>query len=109
MPTKLMSAVSEVDQTLLLKKLPLKIMASEQIINEINKIFIKILEDDSIVLNDNTTTNDIDAWDSLNHIQIITAIEKHYKIRFELNELLNFKDVGDLCNGIQKKIIKNKI
>ena len=83
-------------------------MASEQIINEINKIFIEILEDDSIVLNEHTTTKDIDAWDSLNHIQIITAIEKYYKIRFELNELLNFKNVGDLCDGVQKKMeVKN--
>lgn len=79
-------------------------MALEQIINDIHKIFIKILEDDSIVLNDNTTKDDIDAWDSLNHIQIITAIEKNYKIRFELNELLNFKNIGDLCNGIEKKL-----
>ena len=79
-------------------------MTSDQIIKEITKIFIGILEDDSIVLNEHTTTNDIDAWDSLNHIQIITAIEKYYKIRFDLNDLLNFKNVGDLCNGIQKNL-----
>lgn len=79
-------------------------MTSDKTIKEITKIFIKILEDDSIVLNEHTTTNDIDAWDSLNHIQIITAIEKYYKIRFELNDLLNFKNVGDLCHGIQQKL-----
>ena len=73
-------------------------------INEVNEIFIKILDDHSIVLNENTTTDDIDAWDSLNHIQIIIAIEKNYKIRFNLNELLNFKNVGDLCNGIENKL-----
>lgn len=80
------------------------VMVSEQIITEINKIFIKILEDKSIILNENTTTNDVAAWDSLNHIQIITAIEKYYKIRFDLNDLLNFKNVGDLCDGVQKKL-----
>jgi len=79
-------------------------MASEQIIKEITSIFTRILEDDSISLNEHTTINDVDAWNSLNHIQIITAIEKHYKIRFELNELLNFKNVGDLSDGIQKKL-----
>ena len=83
-------------------------MTSDQIIKGITKIFIGILEDDSIILNEHTTTNDITAWDSLNHIQIITAIEKHYKIRFELNELLNFKNVGDLCYSVQKKMeVKN--
>jgi acyl carrier protein len=79
-------------------------MEQDEIIKEVNKIFIDIFEDKSIVLNENTTTSDIEAWDSLNHIQMITAVEKYYKIRFELNDLLNFKNVGDLCRGIQGKI-----
>jgi acyl carrier protein len=79
-------------------------MEQDELIKQVNKIFIDIFEDESIVLNEHTTTSDIEAWDSLNHIQMITAVEKHYKIRFELNDLLNFKNVGDLCRGIQRKI-----
>ena len=79
-------------------------MEQDELIKQVNKIFIDIFEDKSIVLNEHTTTSDIEAWDSLNHIQMITAVEKHYKIRFELNDLLNFKNVGDLCRGIQRKI-----
>lgn len=79
-------------------------MEQKELLSEINKIFIDVFDDESIVLNEHTTTTDIEAWDSLNHIQMITAVEKHYKIRFELNDLLNFKDVGDLCRGIQEKI-----
>lgn len=79
-------------------------MEQEKLIKDLTKIFIDIFEDDSISLNDNTTTSDIEAWDSLNHIQMITAVEKHFKIHFDLNELLNFKNIGDLCNGIQKRI-----
>ena len=79
-------------------------MERTAIIKEVNSIFIDLFEDESIVLNENTTTDDVEAWDSLNHIQMITVVEKHYKIRFELNDLLNFKNVGDLCRGIEKKI-----
>ena len=79
-------------------------MNKEQLLKELNTIFIDIFEDDSILLEDTTTTDDIESWDSLNHIQMITAIEKRYKIRFDLNELLNFKNVGDLCNGVLKAI-----
>ena len=79
-------------------------MEHEKLIKELNKIFIDIFEDDSILLNEHTTTSDIEAWDSLNHIHMITAVEKYYKIRFGLNELLNFKNVGDLCKAIQGKI-----
>ena len=79
-------------------------MKQDQFIKELNKIFIDIFEDNSILINEHTTTSDVEAWDSLNHIQMITAVEKHYKIRFELNELLNFKNVGDLCVAIKSKI-----
>lgn len=79
-------------------------MEQEKLIKDLTKIFIDVFEDDSISLDENTTTSDIEAWDSLNHIQMITAVEKHFKIHFDLNELLNFKNIGDLCNGIQEKI-----
>lgn len=75
-------------------------MTKEEIVKEVNKIFIEVFDDKSIIVNDSTTTSDIDAWDSLNHIQMITAVEKHFKIRFKINDLLNFKNVGDLCRGI---------
>jgi acyl carrier protein len=78
-------------------------MDQDKLLKDLNKIFIDVFEDDSIQLNENTTTSDIAAWDSLNHIQMITAVEKHYKIRFNLNELLNFRNVGDLCKSIQEK------
>ncbi len=79
-------------------------METNEIIKQINEIFIDIMEDDSIVLNESTSAADIEAWDSLNHIQIITAIEKHYNIRFDLDDLLNFENVGDLCKGIKDKL-----
>jgi acyl carrier protein len=80
-----------------------QIMEQDLLLNDLNKIFIDVFEDESIKLNENTTTTDIESWDSLNHIQMITAVEKHYKIRFNLNELLNFRNVGDLCRSIQAK------
>lgn len=79
-------------------------MEHEAILKELNDIFITVFEDDSIVLQNQTTTEDVPAWDSLNHIQMITAVEKHYQIRFDLNDLLNFKNVGDLCDGIKERI-----
>lgn len=78
-------------------------MNEDEILKDINKIFIDVFEDNSIVLTETTTTSDLEAWDSLNHIKMITAVEKHYKIRFSLNELLNFRNVGDLCRSIQAK------
>jgi len=79
-------------------------MELQEVIKHVNRIFIELFEDDTIVLDENSDTSSIEAWDSLNHIQIITAIEKHFKIRFDLNDLLNFQNIGDLCRGVQVKI-----
>lgn len=79
-------------------------MTLNEILRQVNNIFIDLFGDESIVLDELSDTNTIDAWDSLNHIQVITAIEKFYKIRFELNDLLNFQNIGDVCRGIQSKL-----
>lgn len=79
-------------------------MDEKAILKQVNSIFIDVFDDKSILLKENTTTDDVEAWDSLNHIKMITAVEKHFKIRFKLNELLNFANVGDLCKGIYRKL-----
>lgn len=79
-------------------------MEITDILKQVNDIFIDLFEDENIVLDELSDTSTVEAWDSLNHIQVITAVEKHFKIRFELNDLLNFQNVGDLCRGIQSKL-----
>lgn len=79
-------------------------MKPEEIIKQVNQIFITILDDEDIVLNEETTANDVDDWDSLTHIQLIVAIEKHFKIKFLASEIQKWKNVGDLCNSIQTRL-----
>jgi acyl carrier protein len=79
-------------------------MSSNEILAECNKIFIDQLDNTGIVLKRETTAADIEEWDSLTHIQIIVAVEKHFKIRFSSMEIPGFKSVGDMCDAIEKKI-----
>ena len=78
-------------------------MEIENILKELDTIFRDILKNDNITLNRETTAKDVDGWDSLTNMRLITAIEKHYDIRFGLSEILKFKNVGDLCASIQAK------
>ncbi len=82
-------------------------MEINEIIAKINEIFIDLFNDKSIHLNENSDTSTVEAWDSLNHIQVITSIEKHFGIRFDLNDLLNFQNIGDLSRGVQSKLNNN--
>jgi len=78
-------------------------MDTTEIINELTKIWRNELDDDSIVLNPETTAKDVEGWDSLTNIQLIVAAEKKYKIRFSATEIMNFKNVGDLAETVLKK------
>ena len=57
-----------------------------------------------IKLNDETSADDIEEWDSLSHIQIIVAIEKAFGIKFSSQEMITCKNVGDMVDCIQNKI-----
>ncbi|MHC4183500.1 MAG: acyl carrier protein [Planctomycetota bacterium] len=79
-------------------------MDINQILKEVSDIFIDILDEDDIVLARDTTADDIEEWDSLTHIQLIVAIEKHFKIKFTSSEIQNFKDVGEMCDKIVERV-----
>ncbi|HRO42889.1 MAG TPA: acyl carrier protein [Flavipsychrobacter sp.] len=78
-------------------------MEKNQIINEVNHIFKDVLDNDDIMINESTTAKDVEEWDSLNHIQLVVAIEKHFKIRFTTQEIQNWKNVGEMADCILQK------
>jgi len=79
-------------------------MELSQILEETNVIFIKVLNNPNIKLTTDTTASDIDEWDSLNNIKLIAEVEQHFNVKFKLREILKLKNVGELCEGVQKKI-----
>lgn len=78
-------------------------MEKTQILSEINEIFKDVLDNDEILINEATKASDIDEWDSLSHIQLVVAIEKHFKIKFSSSEIREWKDVGEMIKSIQSK------
>ncbi len=70
----------------------------------VTAIFRDIFDDGSIVLQRETTADDIEEWDSLAHISLIVAIEKEFRIKFDLIELKPLQNVGEMLDLIQAKI-----
>ena len=78
-------------------------MNKDQILEEVQEIFREVLDNEEIVLNNASTADDVEEWDSLTHIQLIVAIEKHFNIRFTSREILSWQNVGQLIDSIANK------
>ena len=78
-------------------------MDKKRIIGEVQEIFRDVLDNEEIELTNETTADDIEEWDSLTHIQLIVAIEKHFQIRFTSREILSWQNVGEMIDCIASK------
>ena len=78
-------------------------MDREHVFNGIQEIFRDIFDEENLIITDRTNSDEIEDWDSLNHINLVSAIEKEFNIRFALGELLSLKDVGAMIDLMLEK------
>ncbi|AXT49810.1 acyl carrier protein [Aquimarina sp. BL5] len=79
-------------------------MSREDILSKVRTAFISVLEHENFQLSDETTANDVDGWESITHMMIITEVEKTFSIKFKLMDLMNMNNVGDLINSIESEL-----
>ncbi len=80
-------------------------MTRDEAVKRTQSIFRDIFDDSGLVIYDRMTANDIGDWDSLNHINLLGAIQQEFKIKFELMELQQLNNVGAIIDLILKKVI----
>jgi len=71
---------------------------------EIQEIFRDVLDEPNLVITRESNAATVEDWDSLAHVNLVTAIEKKYKVKFALGELQELKNVGDMIDLIEKKL-----
>ena len=79
-------------------------MERSEVLKELKEIFIDVLYKEDIELYDETTANDVEEWDSLAHIHLVVAIERHFKIRFGSKEIQSWENVGEMLDCISNKV-----
>lgn len=76
----------------------------DSVLQKLQDIFIDVFDDDEIELNDSTTAEDIEEWDSLIHIQLIIAIESEFNMKFKTAEIQGLQNVGQMVELIKSKM-----
>jgi acyl carrier protein len=79
-------------------------MEFDVVLSKFNEIFQDVLENDEIALQFETTADDLDEWDSINHISLVVEIESEFQVTFTANEIRSFKNVGEMATGVIKKM-----
>ncbi len=76
----------------------------DPILEQLQPIFQDILDQPDLHLTRQSNASSVDEWDSLAHVNIVTAVERHFKIKIALGELQDLKNVGDMVDLIKSKL-----
>ena len=79
-------------------------MTKEEVFSALDEVFQDEFDDDTIHVTEATTANDIEDWDSLEHINLVVAVEKRFKIKFTMGEVAGMKNVGEMVDIILKRM-----
>ena len=79
-------------------------MPSPATLEELNKIFRSVFDNDRIEVFEAMTSNDVEEWDSLNHINIVVAVEKKFGIKFTTKEIMTYENVGQFADAVEAKL-----
>ena len=79
-------------------------MERKEIFEKLTVIFRDVMDNDEIVLEENTTAEDIEEWDSLAHVQLIEKIQEVFGVKFSAKEMMSWDDVGEFVDSIASKL-----
>ena len=79
-------------------------MTRETVYEKLNGVFRDVFDDEEIEVNDSTTADDIEDWESLEHINLIAAIEQEFGIKFSMGQVVTMKNVGEMVDIIVSRM-----
>ena len=79
-------------------------MDREDILERVNEIFCDVFDDEDLEINESTCADDIEDWDSLTHITLISAVENEFGFKFSMKEVQGMQDVGEMIDIIEREM-----
>lgn len=78
-------------------------MDPREIFTRLNRVFQEVFDDRTIRVTPQTTADDIEDWDSLEHITLISAVEREFRMKFKMGEISSMKNVGEMAQIIAQR------
>lgn len=78
-------------------------MNMNEIMERLNEVFRDVFDDKRLVVDEYTTSDDIEDWDSLEHINLIAAVEQEFKMKFKMKEVSGMKNVGEMAEIVRER------
>ncbi|MBQ8824005.1 MAG: acyl carrier protein [Ruminococcus sp.] len=83
-------------------------MTHNEVMQRLTEVFRDVFDDESINIYDTTTANDIEDWDSIEHINLIEAVEKEFNMQFQMREVSSMKNVGEMADIVASRAQEKK-
>ncbi|MBR4669502.1 MAG: acyl carrier protein [Butyrivibrio sp.] len=81
-------------------------MTREEVYKKLDEVFQDVFDDETIHVDDSTTAEDIEDWDSFEHINLINAVEEAFGIKIKMNEVKKLENVGQMVNIIIERAVE---
>lgn len=75
-------------------------MTREEVYSRLTEVFREVFDDDTIELHDETTSEDIDDWDSFEHINLVVAVQDEFSFKIPMGKVVTMKNVGEMVDII---------
>ena len=85
------------------------ILTREEVFERLNKVFQDVFDDDTIEVHDETTADDIDEWDSFEHINLVVAVEDEFSFKIPMGKVVTMKNVGEMVDIILEETASSSV
>lgn len=79
-------------------------MSRDEIFEKVKDMCRVVFEDDALEVTCETTANDVEMWDSLRHVVLISEIEGAFGVKFKLDEMQKARNIGELIRIVESKV-----
>lgn len=74
------------------------------VLERVNEVFKVIFDNNDLTITEKTSVEDVNGWDSFQHVRLLTMLEEEFHMEFDISEIISMENVGDILKTIEPKL-----